>query len=98
MLDILHSQVPTSVAHDHDMACVSQAVHLSKAMEPSKRLEFLVLLSIKLEGGPFLSGLRSICDVHLLRLLPRMSYRLFIAKFGASRYSLHDQTPVFGDW
>ena len=31
---------------------VSQAVHLSKAMEPSKRLEFLVLLSIKLEGVP----------------------------------------------
>lgn len=53
MLDILHSQVRTSVAHDHDMVlAVSQAVHLSKAMEPSKRLEFLVLLSIKLEGVP----------------------------------------------
>jgi hypothetical protein len=53
MLDILHSHVRTSVEHDHDIVlAVSQAVHLSKAMAPSKRLEFLVLLSIKLEGAP----------------------------------------------
>lgn len=53
MLDILHSHVRTSVEHDHEMVlAVSQAVHLSKAMDPSKRLEFLVLLSVKLEGAP----------------------------------------------
>jgi hypothetical protein len=53
MLDILHSQVPTSVRHDHDMVlAASHAVYLSKVMEPSKRLEFLVLLSIKLEDAP----------------------------------------------
>ena len=51
MLDILHSQIQTSIEQDHDIArAVSRSIHLSEKMAPSKRLEFLVPLSIKLEG------------------------------------------------
>lgn len=53
MLDVLHSHVQTGIEHDHGIAhAVSQAVHLSEVMTPSKRLEFLVLLNIKLENTP----------------------------------------------
>jgi hypothetical protein len=58
MLDILHSHVRMSVEHDRNMVpAISQAVRLSNAMVPSKRLEFLVLLSIKLEAVSIPLGL-----------------------------------------
>src|ERR1017187_6351668 len=50
MLDILNSHVQPAPERDRAIArAVSQAVHLAKAMTPSKWLEFLILLSIKLE-------------------------------------------------